>query len=128
MSPPAVPRPTQGRLQRAASGSSYACRSPAEVAAPAGAGAEAGMSDHDRPSGGAAISPAERRWPLFASCLQTRRLAASAPLPRLATITAPLGAGGSAALIAETKAREEVCKTEHLHMQSRFVCSGGAAR
>jgi hypothetical protein len=40
-------------------------------------------------SGGAATSSTERRWPLSASCLQTRRLAASGPLPRLATIRVP---------------------------------------
>jgi hypothetical protein len=70
-------------------------------------------------SGIAAVSPADRRRPLSASCLQARRRVASGPLNSAGDEQGARGTGGSALLIAESGARDEACRMSGLPMQTR---------
>ena len=72
------------------------------------------MSDHDRPSGKGAVSLAERRRLLLASCLLPNGVTASGPKCvgdkadfRRAAVSGPL--------LAETSARPEGCRIADLH-------------
>ena len=72
-------------------------------------------------SGIAAVSAADPRRPLSASCLQARRRAASGPLASAGDEQGARGTGGSALLIAGSGALPETCRIRDLLTQSRVA-------